>query len=113
MNESKISLRIASFCSSLTRPLLLVTVMCVIIAWIGSVPAGWWPFGVPESNHGPWRHYTLGRILLNISFILPLIAFGVASVGFLAGGRSSRLAQGFLGLPLLIATVMTHFWLID
>jgi hypothetical protein len=113
MSESMFATRLASFCSALTRPLLIVTVLCVFTAWGGSVPAGWWPFGGPESNHGPWRHYTLGRLLLIISFILPLMAFGVASVGFYAGGRSVRLAQGFLGVPLSIAIVTTHFWLID
>lgn len=113
MNISKIRTTIADGCAGATRPLLWVTVFCLVMAWVISPFVGAWPFGREGSNHGPWRHFDLGRQLLLMAFVLPLVATVLAGIGFAVGGRSRKLDYGIFGIPISFVIVMTNLWLID
>jgi hypothetical protein len=74
------------------------------------IPERW---GEYQGNHGPWRHYYVGRGLVWDAMNMPFFA-GVAALLSLVIKPNLR-AGVLLGICVVVFVVVTgvHFWLVD
>ncbi len=91
---------------------------CAIVlafAWFqasadGAIPERWAEY---HGNHGPWRHYLVGRELVENALFAPLGAFCAAVIGFVARPSKKLAALAGFCLLTLYAVAATHVWLVD
>lgn len=114
MRETSFRQKAAAIGSLTVRPLMISTFIALGTAWSISIIDGVWPSADPEeSNHGPWRHFYLGRELLEMAIVLPVIS---ACMGFLAhlfDRKSRHFVLTLWGIPISLLILVSHFWLID
>ena len=107
--------RIGRALAVLSMGLLCGAPLALTAAWISAVLYGWVPetWGTFEGNHGPWRHYSLGRDMIGYALMFPIgsLLVSLTSILFkpttLAGVIFVISGVGFFAL------LASHYWLID
>lgn len=106
---------VARWLSLVAVALLCYGGMTLAFAWWqasrdGKMPEHW---GEHHGNHGPWRHYYVGREVLGRAIAAAFWACCAAGLSLAAAPKAKTALLTSLCIASLLALSYTHFWLID